>query len=166
MEDLKQAFRAAFELVDAHQSGGNAVMGNVKLKLKEAVAFFSPELSAEFHSKIAVGAAGATGGRSSFAWTGDLPGKNKGGKKLDVSVPPVAEIEEKPQVKQGTVTVEETTALYEKLASLKLNEILESYESVLGNIANGLGIELDPSYNPRQQAAAIKKAAKEKLGIA
>ncbi len=162
MEDLKQSLEVAFNIADQYQQAGNATMSLVKLELKKTAGYFSPELAASFAARLGVGSANPLGGRPSFAWKGEMPGKGRGGKKSTVAVRVAPEVKEV-QPKSGIVTEETETGLYQKLAAMSPTNIAAEYGETLATLAAGLGIEVQEGWNEKQTAAAIRKAAKEKI---
>lgn len=167
MEELKMALRAAFEEADKLQQSGNSRMGLLKLKLKEAAAHVSPDLTNEFHGKIGVGATTIVAtGRKSFAWEGELPGANRGrGKKPAAAQRVVSDRQagEVPQEK-GSLTEEPDNSLFEKIAATAPAEITQTYTpEVLDTLAASLGVVKDGRWSLTKYAAEIRKAAKAKI---
>lgn len=166
MKELKQAIQNAFSEADALQQGGNAQMGQVKLKLKEAAGYFSPDLAAELHGKIGVGATTlAPTGRTSFAWKGELPGNGKGkGKKPAAAQRVVAEQPETETTQpKGTLTEEPDNSLFVKISTMKPTEIAETYAATLDDLAASVGVEKDTDWTNVKYSAEIRKAIKAKL---
>ncbi len=166
MDKLKNALTEAFEEADKLQQAGNGKMGLLKLKLKEAASFVSPELSADFHGKIGVGATTiASTGRKSFAWEGEMPGAGKGrGKKPGAALRVVDEQQENAPVEKGIVTEENDNSLLQKIATTKPTEIADTYAvEVLDGLAASLAVTRENDWSIVKYSSEIRKAAKAKL---
>ena len=167
MEELKIALRLAFEEADKLQQSGNGRMGLLKLKLKEAAAYVSPELTNEFHGKIGVGATTSTPtGRKTFAWEGELPGANKSKGKKPAAAQRVVSDKQPGEVatQKGTLTEEPDDSLFEKIAATAPQEIAETYTvEILDSLAASLNVVRDGRWSLTKYAAEIRKAAKAKI---
>jgi hypothetical protein len=168
MEELKKALITAFEEADNLHQGGNSKMGMLKLKLKEAAAFVSPELTNYFHGKIGVGATTtAPIGRNSFAWTGDMPGAGKGRGKKPAAAQRVVADKQPGEVDtntKGNLSEEGDNTLFSKIAAMKPVEIAETYTiDVLDTLAATLEVTRDENWSLTKYAAEIRKAAKSKI---